>query len=150
MTASGWSDWTVATLAPSPAPAAPSSMRRGCRRSCSKPRQAPAHLADMVRARLGPGASTVDLTDVAVGTIGRLGLDALVAIGGDGTLTFARRLHAEGMQVIGVPKTMDNDVFGTDYCVGFSTAVSRSVHYIDELRTVAGSHERYLVVAVRS
>ena len=111
-----------------------------------KPRQAPAHLAALVQARMAPGTSTVDLTDVAVATIGRLGLDALVAIGGDGTLTFARRLHAEGVPVIGVPKTMDNDVFGTDYCVGFSTAVSRSVHYIDELRTVAGSHERYLVV----
>jgi 6-phosphofructokinase len=111
-----------------------------------KPRQAPAHLAPLVEQRLAAGARTVDLTDVALATIERLRLSALVAIGGDGTLTFARRLHLEGVPVIGVPKTMDNDVYGTDYCIGFSTAVSRSVHYIDELRTVAGSHERFLVV----
>src|SRR3954467_5290940 len=73
-------------------------------------------------------------------------LDPLVAIGGDGTLSFARRLHLEGVKVVGLPKTMDNDVFGTDYCIGFSTAVTRSVTFINDLRTVAGSHERFLVV----
>ena len=75
-----------------------------------------------------------------------LHLDTLVAIGGDGTLSFARRLHLEGVKVIGLPKTMDNDVYGTDYCIGFSTAVTRSVQFINDLRTVAGSHERFLVV----
>jgi len=69
-----------------------------------------------------------------------------VVIGGDGTLSFARRLHLEGVKMVGLPKTMDNDVYGTDYCIGFSTAVTRSVNFINDLRTVAGSHERFLVV----
>ncbi|MDQ7005637.1 MAG: 6-phosphofructokinase [Acidobacteriota bacterium] len=88
----------------------------------------------------------VDLTDVAIRTVETLGLDVLVAIGGDDTLSFARRLDEEGLPVIGIPKTMDNDVFGTDYCIGFSTAVSRSVNMITDLRSPAGSHERFLVV----
>ena len=75
-----------------------------------------------------------------------LQLDGLVALGGDGTLTFARRLHSEGVPLVAIPKTMDNDVFGTDYCLGFSTAVTRSVMFINDLRTGAGSHERFLVV----
>ena len=75
-----------------------------------------------------------------------LKLDGLVALGGDGTLTFARRLHKEGVPLVAIPKTMDNDVFGTDYCLGFSTAVTRSVMFINDLRTGAGSHERFLVV----
>ena len=61
-------------------------------------------------------------------------------------LTFARRLRAEGVPIVAIPKTMDNDVYGTDYCLGFSTAVTRSVTFINDLRTGAGSHERYLVV----
>ncbi len=88
----------------------------------------------------------VDLTAAALEALAALGLESLVAIGGDGTLTFARRLHDEGAKVLGIPKTMDNDVFGTEYCIGFSTAVTRSVNFINDLRTVAGSHERYLVV----
>jgi 6-phosphofructokinase 1 len=88
----------------------------------------------------------IDLTAAALEVVEFLGLDALVAIGGDGTLSFARRLHLEGVKVIGIPKTMDNDVFGTDYCIGFSTAITRSVNFINDLRTVAGSHERFLVV----
>jgi 6-phosphofructokinase 1 len=88
----------------------------------------------------------VDLTAAALETLEFLKLDTLVAIGGDGTLSFARRLHQEGVKIIGVPKTMDNDVYGTDYCIGFSTAVTRSVNFINDLRTAAGSHERYLVV----
>ena len=88
----------------------------------------------------------VDLTAAALETLQFLHLDVLVAIGGDGTLSFARRLHHEGVKIIGLPKTMDNDVYGTDYCIGFSTAVTRSVNFINDLRTVAGSHERYLVV----
>lgn len=87
-----------------------------------------------------------DLTRSAIKTISFLGLDCLVALGGDGTLSFARRLHEEGIPIVAIPKTMDNDVYGTDYCLGFSTAVTRSVMFINDLRTGAGSHERYLVV----
>ncbi|HEX7189980.1 MAG TPA: 6-phosphofructokinase [Thermoanaerobaculia bacterium] len=87
-----------------------------------------------------------DLTRAALRAIEFLGIDVLVALGGDGTLTFARRLHEEGVPLVAIPKTMDNDVFGTDYCLGFSTAVTRSVTFINDLRTGAGSHERYLVV----
>jgi 6-phosphofructokinase 1 len=87
-----------------------------------------------------------DLTSAALRVINFLQLDGLVALGGDGTLTFARRLHQEGVALVAIPKTMDNDVFGTDYCLGFSTAVTRSVMFINDLRTGAGSHERFLVV----
>jgi 6-phosphofructokinase 1 len=87
-----------------------------------------------------------DLTGAALRAIEFLDLDGLVALGGDGTLTFARRLNHEGVPLIAIPKTMDNDVYGTDYCLGFSTAVTRSVLFINDLRTGAGSHERFLVV----
>ena len=87
-----------------------------------------------------------DLTKPALRVLDFLKLDCLVALGGDGTLTFARRLHEEGVPILAMPKTMDNDVFGTDYCLGFSTAVTRSVMFINDLRTSAGSHERFLVV----
>ena len=87
-----------------------------------------------------------DLTRAAMRAIEFLELECLVALGGDGTLTFARRLHEEGVPIIAIPKTMDNDVYGTDYCLGFSTAVTRSVMFINDLRTSAGSHERFLVV----
>jgi 6-phosphofructokinase 1 len=110
----------------------------------SKPTAIPAHLLDSA-ATPGPDGS-IDLTAAALEVLEFLGLDVLVAIGGDGTLSFARRLHQEGVKIIGIPKTMDNDVYGTDYCIGFSTAVTRSVNFINDLRTVAGSHERYLVV----
>lgn len=75
-----------------------------------------------------------------------LGVDAMVTLGGDGTLRFSAHLSAQGMRVISVPKTMDNDVFGTDYCIGFSTAVSRSVEAINALRTTVESHERVGVI----
>lgn len=87
-----------------------------------------------------------DLTRDAMRVIEYLGLEAIVALGGDGTLSFARRLCEEGVPIIAIPKTMDNDVYGTDYCLGFSTAVTRSVLFINDLRTGAGSHERFLVV----
>lgn len=104
----------------------------------------PRHLRD---AYVKPSADgTIDLTDAAVRTFDFLELDALVAIGGDGTLTFAKRLDEEKVPVIAIPKTMDNDVYGTDYCIGFSTAVTRSVRFINDLRTAAGSHERFLIV----
>jgi 6-phosphofructokinase len=92
------------------------------------------------------GRGRYDLTAAALRVIDFLNLDGLVALGGDGTLSFARRLHKEGVPLVAIPKTMDNDVFGTDYCLGFSTAVTRSVMFINDLRTGAGSHERFLVV----
>ncbi|HEX9260206.1 MAG TPA: 6-phosphofructokinase, partial [Acidimicrobiales bacterium] len=88
----------------------------------------------------------IDCTPYVLKVLDELGVEALVPIGGDDTLSFAVRLHREGVRVVGVPKTMDNDVFGTDYCIGFSTAVTRSVEYIHALRTPAGSHERIAVV----
>jgi 6-phosphofructokinase len=89
---------------------------------------------------------TVDCTDYTLRVLEQLKLDALIPIGGDDTLSYAARLFKEGLRVVGIPKTMDNDVFGTDYCIGFSTAVTRSVDFIHALRTPAGSHERVAVV----
>ena len=92
------------------------------------------------------GHDMIDATPYVLDAIATLGLDAIVAIGGDGTLRFAARLAKEGVPVISVPKTMDNDVFGTDYAIGFSTAITRSVDAISALRTTAASHERILIV----
>ncbi len=78
--------------------------------------------------------------------IDALGIDVLIPIGGDDTLSYGLRLHTEGVPVIAIPKTMDNDVHGTDYCIGFSTAVTRGVQFISNLRTSTGSHERIAVV----
>src|SRR3954447_9125986 len=108
------------------------------------PDAVPDHLRDRGHKQLPDGR--FDLTDAALEVLRYLHLDTLVVIGGDGTLSFARRLHLEGVKIVGLPKTMDNDVFGTDYCIGFSTAITRSVNFINDLRTVAGSHERFLVV----
>ncbi len=88
----------------------------------------------------------VDCTRHVLRVVEALGLEALVPIGGDDTLSFASRLHQEGFRVVAIPKTMDNDVFGTDYCIGFSTAVTRSVDAITNFRTSVGSHERIGVV----
>jgi len=88
----------------------------------------------------------IDYTDYTLDVISQLGIDILVPIGGDDTLSFAVRLHKEGFPVIGIPKTMDNDVFGTDYCIGFSTAITRSVECITNMRTSVGSHERIGIV----
>ncbi len=112
--------------------------------SISKAEDIPGHLRGQMQKRDERGR--FDMTDAALRTINFLKLDALVALGGDGTLTFARRLDKEGVPIIAIPKTMDNDVYGTDYCLGFSTAVTRSVGFINDLRTGAGSHERYLIV----
>ena len=89
-----------------------------------------------------------DHTAHTLRVIEHLGLDALVPIGGDDTLSFALRLHQEGVPIVAIPKTMDNDVHGTDYCIGFSTAVTRTVIFVHQLRTSAGSHERLAVVEV--
>jgi 6-phosphofructokinase 1 len=88
----------------------------------------------------------MDYSDYVLKVIEHLGIDTLVAIGGDDTLSYAVRLHKEGFPVVAIPKTMDNDVFGTDYCIGFSTAVTRSVDFITNMRTSVGSHERIGIV----
>ena len=93
-----------------------------------------------------PGDGPHDLTDHVIRVLDSLGVDALLPIGGDDTLSYALRMHHEGVPVIAIPKTMDNDVHGTDYCIGFSTAVSRGVEFIHNLRTSAGSHERIAIV----
>jgi 6-phosphofructokinase 1 len=89
---------------------------------------------------------TVDYTEYCLSVLSHLGIDVMVPIGGDDTLSFGVRLHKEGFPVVAIPKTMDNDVFGTDYCIGFSTAVTRSVEFITNMRTSVGSHERIGVV----
>lgn len=89
---------------------------------------------------------TVDYTEYCLNVLSHLGIDVMVPIGGDDTLSFGVRLHKEGFPVVAIPKTMDNDVFGTDYCIGFSTAVTRSVEFITNMRTSVGSHERIGVV----
>ncbi len=92
------------------------------------------------------GEGPFDFTSHALRVIDKLGIDVLIPIGGDDTLSYGLRLHEEGVPVIGIPKTMDNDVHGTDYCIGFSTAVTRGVQFIHSLRTATGSHERIAVV----
>ncbi len=93
-----------------------------------------------------PEDAKVDCTDHVLRVMEYLKIDVLVAIGGDDTLSYAARLHAEGAPTMCIPKTMDNDVFGTDYCIGFSTCVNRGVELITRLRTPANSHERVMVV----
>ncbi|MEK7748739.1 MAG: 6-phosphofructokinase, partial [Bacteroidota bacterium] len=88
----------------------------------------------------------IDLTPHVLKVIQHLKLDVIISIGGDDTQSYGFKLHQQGVPVIAIPKTMDNDVNGTDYCIGFSTAVTRSVNFITSLRTVAGSHERIAVV----
>lgn len=105
-----------------------------------------AEVPPFLRDRAGEGEEPVDLTDHVLRNLETLGVDLLIPIGGDDTLSFGERLHREGFPVIAIPKTMDNDVFGTDYCIGFSTAVTRSVNFIHALRTSTGSHERIAVV----
>lgn len=87
-----------------------------------------------------------DFTPHILKNLEYLGITRLIPIGGDDTLSYGERLHREGFPVVAIPKTMDNDVHGTDYCIGFGTAVTRSVQFIHQLRTSAGSHERIAVV----
>jgi len=89
-----------------------------------------------------------DLTDEVIKNLEYLGVEYLVPIGGDDTLSYAVRLYSEGVKVVAIPKTMDNDVPGTDYCIGFSTCVTRTIQMCNTLRTSAGSHERILVIEV--
>jgi 6-phosphofructokinase 1 len=102
----------------------------------------PAHLKEK------HSAEKNDLTPEVLKNLAWLGIDTLVPIGGDDTLSYGVRLHKEGFKVIGIPKTMDNDVPGTDYCIGFSTCVTRTIQMVNSLRTSAGSHERFMVLEV--
>lgn len=94
------------------------------------------------------GADKNDLTQEVLKNLAWLGIDYLVPIGGDDTLSYGVRLHKEGFRVVCIPKTMDNDVPGTDYCIGFSTCVNRTLELVNNLRTSAGSHERFMVLEV--
>jgi ATP-dependent phosphofructokinase / diphosphate-dependent phosphofructokinase len=101
---------------------------------------------DFLKSAFNKGEDTHDFTSHCIRGLEHLGIDAVIPIGGDDTLSFAERLHSKGFPVIAIPKTMDNDVFGTDYCIGFSTAVTRGVGFIHALRTCTGSHERIAVI----
>lgn len=89
-----------------------------------------------------------DVTDDVIKNLDFLGIDYLIPIGGDDTLSYGAHLHKKGVPVVAIPKTMDNDVPGTDYCIGFSTCVTRTLELTRQLRTSAGSHERFLVIEV--
>ena len=102
----------------------------------------PSHLKDKYTKEVN------DLTPEIVKNLDFLGVDYLIPIGGDDTLSYGVRMYQEGVKVIAIPKTMDNDVPGTDYCIGFSTCVTRTIHLCNTLRTSAGSHERILVIEV--
>ncbi|MDH3254306.1 MAG: ATP-dependent 6-phosphofructokinase [Acidobacteriota bacterium] len=102
----------------------------------------PTHLADRYDGELN------DLTPEVLANLEFLGIDYLIPIGGDDTLSYGARLYQEGVKVVAIPKTMDNDVPGTDYCIGFSTCVTRTIEMTNRLRTSAGSHERFLVIEV--
>lgn len=105
----------------------------------------PEFLRDPKHAGMNP-ETKLDFTPHILRVLDALNIDCLIAIGGDDTLSYGLRLHQEGFPVVAIPKTMDNDVFGTDFCIGFSTAITRSVHFITNLRTSAGSHERIAIV----
>jgi 6-phosphofructokinase 1 len=107
-----------------------------------KKESVPAHLRDKYN------ADKNDLTPEALKNLDWLGIDYLIPIGGDDTLSYGVRLFQEGFKVVAIPKTMDNDVPGTDYCIGFSTCVTRTIRMANSLRTSAGSHERFLVMEV--
>jgi len=89
-----------------------------------------------------------DITPEILKNLDFLGIDYLIPIGGDDTLSYAQHLHQQGVKVVAIPKTMDNDVPGTDYCIGFSTCVTRTIELIHALRTTAGSHERLFIIEV--
>ena len=96
--------------------------------------------------RVAISGEKIDCTRHILKVLEFLEIDAIIPIGGDDTLSYAARLNREGVQIVAIPKTMDNDVFGTDFCIGFSTAVTRSVDAINALRTTTGSHERICIV----
>lgn len=109
-------------------------------------RSVPEFLKESSAFKNAPEGEAVDFTNHILRCISALEIDRLIMIGGDETLGFGERLHREGIPVIAIPKTMDNDVYGTDFCIGFGTAVTRSVEFIRQLRSTAGSHERIAVI----
>ena len=113
-------------------------------------RTRPSHLPrERVPAHLGGYTDRInDITKDVLKNLEHIGVDVLIPIGGDDTLSYGKRLHDEGVNVVAIPKTMDNDVYGTDYCIGFSTCVTRTIELTHRLRTSAGSHERFLVIEV--
>jgi 6-phosphofructokinase 1 len=114
-------------------------------------RTRPSHLPHPVVPEHLQGVYTDEINDITphiLKNLEFLGIDVLIPIGGDDTLSYAERLDREGVRVVAIPKTMDNDVPGTDYCVGFSTCVTRTIELTHTLRTTAGSHERFLVIEV--
>jgi 6-phosphofructokinase len=113
-------------------------------------RTRPSHLPrERVPAHLSGYTEKInDVTQDVLANLAHIGVDVLIPIGGDDTLSYGKRLHDEGMHVVAIPKTMDNDVYGTDYCIGFSTCVTRTIELTHRLRTSAGSHERFLVIEV--
>lgn len=110
--------------------------------SVVKKNSVPEHLKDKYNDEVN------DLTPEVLENLNYMGMEYLIPIGGDDTLSYGFRMHQEGMKVIAIPKTMDNDVPGTDYCIGFSTCITRTIEYTHRLRTCAGSHERFLVIEV--
>ena len=104
--------------------------------------EVPIHLKEEYNGELN------DLTPEVIKNLDYLGVDFLIPMGGDDTLSYAVELYKKGVKIVGIPKTMDNDVPGTDYCIGFSTAVTRTIEIVNNLRTTAGSHERFLVLEV--
>jgi 6-phosphofructokinase 1 len=102
----------------------------------------PPHLQDVYQDEIN------DITPHVIKNLSFLGIDYLIPIGGDDTLSYGAHLHQNGVPVVAIPKTMDNDVPGTDYCIGFSTCVTRTIELTRRLRTSAGSHERFLVIEV--
>lgn len=102
----------------------------------------PEHLQDTYNAEMN------DLTPEVIKNLDWLGVDYLIPIGGDDTLSYGVQLYKKGVKVVAIPKTMDNDVPGTDYCIGFSTCITRTIQMTNSLRTSAGSHERLLVLEV--
>ncbi len=102
----------------------------------------PDHLKDTYKEEIN------DVTPDVIKNLDYLGIDYLIPIGGDDTLSYGVRLSREGVKVVAIPKTMDNDVPGTDYCIGFSTCITRTINMTNTLRTSAGSHERFLVLEV--
>jgi 6-phosphofructokinase len=112
-----------------------------------KPKDVPLFLMDPEHPEAEAADTSIrDFTPHVLENLEYLGIDCLIPIGGDDTLSYGERLHREGFPVVAIPKTMDNDVYGTDYCIGFGTAVTRSVQIIHQLRTSAGSHERIAVI----
>ena len=102
----------------------------------------PTHLKESYNAEIN------DLTPEVLKNLDYLGVDYLVPIGGDDTLSYGVHLYRQGVKVVAIPKTMDNDVPGTDYCIGFSTCITRTIALTNSMRTSAGSHERFMILEV--